>query len=249
MTCIARRVPAFFVCLSAIVGLLLMAPRPSAAQATAISAGDIVQTNVNGQMVVGEVIRSGGGTADLNLGQNNVSRFVQWQYLKVVQRAGTGEKTPLVVGDAVQVPSFGNTLMGGRIMKVNGAYCEIDSSGSGFTGWTRCAEVRSPKLAGRAAATAPAGPSKPPKPGLVSCTGKFEGRYANSSGLPGLTLVFKAGKVTAKGPLVDDEEFECWTNGKKIYLHKPGQDDLDIDVNDDGTLDTPMGELKKKGAA
>jgi len=229
------------------VVMLLATATSSAAQGTAISVGDIVQTNVNGQMVVGEVVRSSGGTADLNLGQNNVNRFVQWQYLKVVQRAGTGEKTPLVVGDVVQVP-YGPTLFSGRIMKVNGGYCEIDSSGSGFTGWTKCADVRSPKLTA-AAKTAPAGASKPPKPGLVSCAGKFEGRYGTSSGLTGLTLIFKAGKVTAKGPLSDDEEFECWTNGKKIYLHKAGEQDLDIDVNDDGTLDTPMGELKRKGGA
>lgn len=232
-----------------VLALVLTTPRSSAAQGAAISVGDIVQTNANGQMVIGEVVRSGGGTADLNMGQNNLNRFVQWQYLKVVQRAGTGEKTPLVVGDVVQVPYFGNTLVSGRIMKVNGGYCEIDSSGSGFTGWTKCAEVRSPKLAGRGAATAPAGPSKPPKAGFASCAGKFEGRYANSNGLSGLTIIFKAGKATTKALLTDDEEWECWTNSKKIILHKTGQDDLEIDVNDDGTLDTPLGELKKKSGA
>ena len=48
----------------------------------AVAVGDIVQTNVLGQMVIGEVLRAGGGTADLNLGQNNISRLVQIQGLK-----------------------------------------------------------------------------------------------------------------------------------------------------------------------
>jgi len=44
------------------------------------------------------------------------------------------------------------------------------------------------------------------------------------------------------------EEVECWTGGGKIYLHKPGEkDDMVLDINNDGTLDSPMGELKKKG--
>jgi hypothetical protein len=47
-----------------------------------------------------------------------------------------------------------------------------------------------------------------------------------------------------------DEEFECWTGGGKIILHKAGESnatDMPIDVNNDGTVDTPMGEIRKKG--
>jgi hypothetical protein len=38
-------------------------------------------------------------------------------------------------------------------------------------------------------------------------------------------------------------------SGDKIILHKPGQSNLDmpISINNDGTLDTPMGEIRKKG--
>jgi hypothetical protein len=231
---------------------LLIGGAPAMAQTTAVSVGDIVQTGLNGGTAIGEVIRVGGGTADLNLGQNNVNRFVQLQYLKVLQRAGTGEKSAFAVGDVVRVPYIAGTVLTGRIMKTNGAWCEVDASGSGFTGWNKCSELNSGLESGRgaakpAAAAAAAGAGKPPKPGLVSCAGKFEGRYAPSTGLPGLTIIFKQGKATTKAPLTDDEEFECWTGGKKIYLHKAGQqEDLDIDINDDGTLDTPLGELKKK---
>lgn len=216
-----------------------------------VGVGDIVQTNVLGQMVIGEVLRAGGGTADLNLGQNNVSRLVQMQGLKVLQKAGTGGKAVCAVGDTVQMPYIANTVMTGRLMKTNGDYCEMDSSGSGFTGWSKCSEM---KRAGTACAAAPAAAAGraaaagPPKPGLVSCAGKFEGRYAPSTGLIGLTIVFRSGKATLSGPLSDDETFDCWTGGGKIILHKAGQDDLPIDINDDGTLDTPLGELKKKSS-
>jgi hypothetical protein len=46
------------------------------------------------------------------------------------------------------------------------------------------------------------------------------------------------------------ENFECWTGSEAIYLvHKPDAANLDmsIDVNNDGTLQTPLGEIKKKG--
>ena len=218
----------------------------------AVGVGDIVQTSMNGQMVIAEVIRVRGNTVDLNIGQNNVSQLVSVQNVKVVQKTGAGAKSTCAVGDAVQVPYLANTVMNGRLMKANGDYCQFDSSGSGFTGWAKCSEVRRAAggtcappaaVAGRGAAAA-----GPPRPGLVSCAGKFEGRYASSAGLGGLTIVFRNGKATLSGPLSDDETFDCWTGGGKIILHKQGQDDLPIEINNDGTLDTPLGELKKKSS-
>ena len=91
--------------------------------------------------------------------------------------------------------------------------------------------------------------SQPPRPGLVSCAGKFEGRYAPSSGLGGLSIVFRSGKATATLGLGGAEEYECWTGGGKIYLYTPGESSggLAMHINNDGTLDTPFGEVKKKG--
>ena len=90
----------------------------------------------------------------------------------------------------------------------------------------------------------------PPKPGLKSCAGKFEGRYASTAGgASSFQIVFRSGKATLKS-LGDPEELECWMDGEKIYLHKPGESvatDMPIDINNDGTLETPFGELKKKG--
>jgi hypothetical protein len=106
-----------------------------------VSPGDIVETNVNYQPVTGEVLRSYGNLADLNLGQNNVGRYLEVQYMKVVQKAGTGGPSKLGVGDTVR-RSNGSIVITGRILKTNGAYCEIDSSGSGLTGWSKCAEMK-----------------------------------------------------------------------------------------------------------
>jgi hypothetical protein len=99
-----------------------------------------------------------------------------------------------------------------------------------------------------------------PKPGLISCAGKFEGRYEPAVGGPGPRIVFRSGKATLREPdvamkdgkmsaLFSEKEAECWTGGGKIYLRwlDGSQYDFPIDINDDGTLDTPEGELKKKG--
>lgn len=91
-------------------------------------------------------------------------------------------------------------------------------------------------------------PAKPPKPGLVSCAGKIEGRYAESS-VGQTTLEFRSGKVTLKSLLLGAQELVCWTADKKIYLYMSGDPEpMEIDINDDGTLQTPIGEFKKKAS-
>jgi hypothetical protein len=137
--------------------LALLASQSVSAQA--VSPGDIVETNINYQPVTGEVLRSYGNLADLNLGQNNVGRYLEVQYMKVVQKAGTGGASKFNLGDTVR-RSNGSIVITGRIMKTNGAYCEIDSSGSGFTGWSKCAEMRLVSKAPESYAnSAAAGPS------------------------------------------------------------------------------------------
>jgi hypothetical protein len=116
----------------------------------------------------------------------------------------------------------------------------------------------------RGGAAAPARPAAggPPKPGLASCAGKFEGRWASQAGSAGLiTITFRSGKATVRQPdavmkdgklaaLYSEREAECWYGGGKIYLRwlNGDTDDFPVDVNDDGTLDTTYGELKKKGS-
>jgi hypothetical protein len=104
-------------------------------------------------------------------------------------------------------------------------------------------------------------PGQPPKPGLASCAGKFEGRYGPAEGGPGPTIVFHSGKATLREPdvvmtdgklsgLTSEKDAECWTGGGKIYLRwvDGSRYDFPIDINDDGTIDTPEGALKKKGS-
>lgn len=93
-----------------------------------------------------------------------------------------------------------------------------------------------------------AAPAKPPKPGLTSCAGKIEGRYAASNGMP-YTMEFRAGKTKMTAPFVGTEEFDCWMGDGKIYLFMSGEPEpMAVDINDDGTLQNPlMGEMKKKG--
>jgi hypothetical protein len=228
---------------------------PAGAQTVAV--GDIVETNINGSRVIGEVTRAAGAVADLNVGQNNKVPLLGVENMKVLQKAGTGGKSSCAVGAAVQVPYLAGTVMSGRILKTNGAYCEMDSSGSGFTGWSKCSDVRlasggtcaapTPAAQGRAGGAAAAAGPQPPRPGLTSCAGKIEGRYSTAAGI-GLTIEFRSGKATLKGPLVDDEVVECWTTGTKIVLHNPKEpNDLELDINKDGSIDTPFGEIKKKG--
>ncbi len=96
---------------------------------------------------------------------------------------------------------------------------------------------------------APAVAGKPPQAGMVSCAGKVEGRYSSSQ-VGAFTIVFRKGKAQLKMYGEGDEEVECWMSGNKIILHKPGapNEDMPIEINDDGTLDTPMGEVRKKSS-
>jgi len=146
---------------------------PPARPQSGVSPGDMVETNVNYQPVVGEVLRTYGGTADLNLGQNNVGRFLEVQYMKVVQKAGSGPPSQLGPGDTVQFNN-GSVAYTGRILKTNGAYCEMDSSGSGFTGWMKCAQLRmvskAPAAAGPSAVLAIAS-GFPSEPGVANPVG------------------------------------------------------------------------------
>ncbi|HEY6128819.1 MAG TPA: hypothetical protein VIW23_11605 [Candidatus Acidoferrum sp.] len=138
-----------------------------------VSPGDIVETNVNYQPVTGEVLRSYGNLADLNLGQNNVGRYLEVQYMKVVQKAGNGGTSEFGPGDTVR-RSNGSIVITGKIMKTNGAYCEIDSSGSGFTGWSKCTQLRLvTKASPQSAAAAVSSAGVPGNTAVVSINSGF----------------------------------------------------------------------------
>jgi hypothetical protein len=85
-----------------------------------------------------------------------------------------------------------------------------------------------------------------PRPGLVSCAGKVEGRYAAEGGMP-MQLTFRSGKVTMS-MMGENQTGDCWFAEGKLYLTMPGEEGMmELDLNDDGSLQGPYGELKKKG--
>jgi hypothetical protein len=97
-------------------------------------------------------------------------------------------------------------------------------------------------------AARPAGQA--PKPGLTSCAGKYEGRWEHVSGMAGMTVVFRSGKVTVTEGLGGPMEFECWIGGGQIVMYKAGSStpfSYGFDINNDGTLQTPLGAIKKMG--
>jgi hypothetical protein len=89
-----------------------------------------------------------------------------------------------------------------------------------------------------------------PKSGLTSCAGKYEGRWEHVSGMAGMKVVFRSGKATITEGLGGEMPFDCFTGGGKVVFYKAGSFkpfDYDFDINSDGTLQTPLGAIKKMG--
>ena len=102
--------------------------------------------------------------------------------------------------DKVQVNYQGRWMEG----EISG-YNEFDVRVPGGTITTTLQNIR-PSTASPPAVR-PAG--QVPKPGLVSCAGKFEGRWEPPSGLGGLRIVFRSGKAKVTEGLGGEMEFEC----------------------------------------
>jgi hypothetical protein len=150
------------------------------------------------------------------------------------------------LGDRVEV-NVGGRWISSRIVTEMGQDYQVELPGN-RTAWATPNNLRPAHSAPAAVPSSSAG--KSPKPGLTSCAGNFEGRYATTGGLGSFTLTFRSGKATMTDAGGNDEVFECWMGGARIYLHKPDAPNLDmpIDINDDGTLQTPLGELRKKAS-
>jgi hypothetical protein len=88
-----------------------------------------------------------------------------------------------------------------------------------------------------------------PKAGLASCGTRYDGRWEQVPG--GLRIVFRGGKATVSDPLGASEQFECFTGDGEILFFKAGEskpvDYLKLLPNNDGTLQSDLGPLKKMG--
>jgi hypothetical protein len=161
--------------------------------------------------------------------------------------------------DHVKVNIRGQGWMDGTIVSiVNGIDPEyhVQVPGKGTAIATE-ADIRFVS-AGDAQAAAPAAPRAA---GVVSCAGKFEGRYASPPGTPGMvTVVFRSGNASVTTPdmvgnangvtaMQSTHQAACTTGGGKIYLRWLDGPNMDftMDINNDGSLDTPYGEIVKKG--
>ena len=89
-----------------------------------------------------------------------------------------------------------------------------------------------------------------PKAGLVSCAGRYEGRWELAGGMAGMEVIFSSGKATVSEGLGGAMPFDCFTGGGKVVFYKAGSFqpfDYDFSINNDGTLQTPLGVIKKMG--
>lgn len=145
--------------------------------------------------------------------------------------------------EKVEANVEGRWVPGEVVMEMNGEY-QVEL-GDRRTAWARPQHLRRVAVTEKPAAPAA---GQPPKPGMVSCAGKIEGRYS-ASGVGSFTIVFRQGKATIKMYGGNDDTVDCWISERHILLHKPGEEDsMPIEINDDGTLDTPMGEVRKKSS-
>ena len=89
-----------------------------------------------------------------------------------------------------------------------------------------------------------------PKAGLASCAGKYEGRWEHVSGLGGMKVIFRSGKATITEGVQELTPVDCFTGGGKVVFYEAGSFKpfaYDFDINNDGTLQTPLGAIKKMG--
>jgi hypothetical protein len=146
------------------------------------------------------------------------------------------------LGDRVQVHVDGQWLEG-KISVENGADYQVQFGNR--TAWATAKDLR-PSTAPAAANVAR---TVGPPAGMTSCAGKIEGRYV-TTGAGSATITFRSGKATMGNGFGGDDTLDCWMSRDKIILREPGkpQNEMPIDINNDGTLQVPIyGEFKKKG--
>jgi hypothetical protein len=223
------------------------APAPQV-DANGFRIGDVVEINTGQGWMKGTILSANGNVYRV---RSQVGIDTTKLYPDEVRRIGPLTSKDRAAGqynlhDAVQV-NVNGAWVDGEIITTLGLEYQVQLPDR-RTVWANAQTMRP----GTAAAK-PAAPKSgaPPKPGLTSCAGKIEGRYATTGGFGTLTIVFRAGKAIMRdGSGADDPELECWMGGGRVFLHKPGEppsQDMPLDINDDGTLQSPFGELKRKG--
>jgi hypothetical protein len=233
----------------------LARPVPAVAQArgaaqadvNGFKVGDTVQVDTAFGWVDGQIVSAVGNEYRVRVLTGTV---VSKTYPNEMHRKGAYTDRDHAVGlydlhDRVQVLLQGQWI-DGEVITTRALEYEVQLPGNRSV-WASGGNIRF--VAAKAAPAAAKG-GVPPKAGFTSCSGKIEGRYATTGGFGNFQITFRSGKATIAAGLGDDEVMECWMMGDKVILHKPGEPsatDMPIDVNLDGSLQTPLGEIKKKG--
>jgi hypothetical protein len=88
-----------------------------------------------------------------------------------------------------------------------------------------------------------------PKPGLTSCGNKYDGRWEQIPA--GGRIVFRGGMATVSDPTGFSKQYECFMGDGQIQFFEPGEfkpvEYLTLLPNNDGTLQSELGPLKKMG--
>lgn len=147
------------------------------------------------------------------------------------------------LGDRVQV-NVGGQWMDGKIVIEKGMDYQVQFGNR--TVWAQPKDLRPSSAPSSVPSSNTTGPSLS---GMTSCAGKIEGRYV-TTGAGSATIIFRSGKATMGNGFGGEDTLECWISGDKLILREPGhpQNEMPIDINNDGTLQVPIyGEFKKKG--
>lgn len=142
--------------------------------------------------------------------------------------------------DRIQV-NYEGGWVDSRIISVMGMEYQVALPGN-LMAWAKPEQIR---FVGPAVVAAPKAPGQPPREGLTSCSGKVEGRYSLTSAGP-LSITFRSGKATISEPGSAPYVVECWISSEAIVLWQEGEEMLELLLNDDGTLQSPLGEMTKK---
>jgi hypothetical protein len=208
--------------------------------------GDTVEVDTAFGWVDAQIVAVSGSDYQVRVGPNVVRK----SYPVELHRKGPFTARDHEVGlydlkDRVQINIQGQGWVDGVVTTRRALEYEVLFSGNKSI-WASGPNIR---YVGAPPAPATAKAGAPQKPGFTPCAGTLEGRWGPSNGMPGQSKEIRAGKATLSGPMDDPESFECWTLGTKIILRTPGKpdEDMPMDINKDGTIETPLGELKKKG--